>query len=361
MLRGPLARDSLQLDGGRRALARSSATPGWSTSCRDLPGSGIVYALTVADAERLAETIRGACTATRCRSPPTPAGSTPADAASGSRTTCARNRLKALVATSALGMGYDKPDLGFVVHVGSPPSPVSYYQQVGRAGRGIDHAPVVLLPSDADAGVWDYFATATIPDPDQVRTAADRARGRATATPATVPALEAETGLRRGRVELMLKQLAVDGVVERVEDGWVRDRRAVDLRRASTTTAIVATRRREADIMRDYTRGRALPHAAAAGVARRPDRRSRADGARCVAAGCPTALARAAVATRPWPAVTAVLRGETHVLEPRKMWPGGAFGSARPDPGRPDGRAGPHLIHADAPEWRAVVRGDVRP
>ena len=76
------------------------------------------------------------------------------------------NEFKALVATSALGMGYDKPDLGFVVHVGSPPSPVSYYQQVGRAGRGIDHALVALLPSDADAGVWDYFATATIPEPD---------------------------------------------------------------------------------------------------------------------------------------------------------------------------------------------------
>ena len=73
------------------------------------------------------------------------------------------NRLKALVATSALGMGYDKPDLGFVVHLGSPPCPVAYYQQVGRAGRGIDEAQVVLLPSDADAGVWDYFATATIP------------------------------------------------------------------------------------------------------------------------------------------------------------------------------------------------------
>ena len=72
-------------------------------------------------------------------------------------------------------MGYDKPDLGFVVHVGAPPSPVSYYQQVGRAGRAIEHAHAVLLPSDADSGVWDYFATATIPVPEQVRARARRA------------------------------------------------------------------------------------------------------------------------------------------------------------------------------------------
>ena len=50
------------------------------------------------------------------------------------RTPCSANELKALVATSALGMGFDKPDLGFVVHLGAPQSPIAYYQQVGRAG-----------------------------------------------------------------------------------------------------------------------------------------------------------------------------------------------------------------------------------
>ena len=105
------------------------------------PGSGIVYALTVADAQRLADAIHGG---PRRRGPrrrlhrPARAGR-----ARAPRGRPARQRLKALVATSALGMGYDKPDLGFVVHVGSPPSPVSYYQQVGRAGRAIDHAHVV--------------------------------------------------------------------------------------------------------------------------------------------------------------------------------------------------------------------------
>ena len=74
-----------------------------------------------------------------------------------------RNEVKALVATSALGMGYDKPDLAFCLHLGSPASPVAYYQQVGRAGRALDDATAVLVPSEADEKIWDYFATAGIP------------------------------------------------------------------------------------------------------------------------------------------------------------------------------------------------------
>src|SRR4029078_12649679 len=80
-----------------------------------------------------------------------------------------RTALKAVVATSALGMGYDKPDLAFCIHVGSPASPVAYYQQVGRAGRAPDTAPGVLLPAENDEKIWQYFAAASVPDPDLVR------------------------------------------------------------------------------------------------------------------------------------------------------------------------------------------------
>ncbi len=150
-------------------------------------------------------------------------------------------------------MGYDKPDLGFVVHVGAPPSPVSYYQQVGRAGRAIEHAHAVLLPSDADAGVWDYFATATIPVPEQVRAVLD-VLDRSPEEPVSVVAVEAQSGVRRGRVELMLKQLAVDGVVDRVEGGWLATGTEWSYD-AEHYEGVVAVRRREADIMRAYVRG----------------------------------------------------------------------------------------------------------
>jgi hypothetical protein len=70
-------------------------------------------------------------------------------------------------------MGFDKPDLGFVVHVGSPSSPIAYYQQVGRAGRGVDHAEVLLLPGQEDASIWRCFASLAFPPEEQVRRTLD--------------------------------------------------------------------------------------------------------------------------------------------------------------------------------------------
>jgi len=350
VLRGPLARRSLQLT----VVDALSPIERFAWVVDHLPrlqGSGIVYTLTVADAERLAAAVRFVH-GDSCRVAAYTGG-----LESGERErledALRANQLKALIATSALGMGYDKPDLGFVIHVGSPPSPVSYYQQVGRAGRGIDHALVALLPSEADAGVWEYFATASIPQRGQVERLLVGLSAYASGQPATVPALEAETGLRRGRVELMLKQLAVDGAVERVEGGWLPTGADWTFNQEHYD-GILATRRREANIMRAYTRGEGCLMQLLQEALDDPS--AKACGRCSVCLGyLPEPLG-----ARPEPAtveaVTRRLRGEVTVLEPRKMWPGGAFGSRGRIPAGQMAQKGRAIVFADAPEWRDLVR-----
>ena len=354
VLRGRLARDSLHL------AVVDQLSPleryAWVVDhLPRLPGSGIVYALTVADAERLATVIQGV----HGRAVPVAAytGGLEAETRERLENALRANELKALVATSALGMGYDKPDLGFVVHVGSPPSPVSYYQQVGRAGRGIDQAQVVLLPSQADSGVWDYFATATIPDPEQVQRLLDAWERHEDET-TSVPALEAVSGLRRGKVELMLKQLAVDGAVERVEDGWRRTGKPW-VYDAEHYDGIVATRRREADIMRAYSRGeRCLMQLLQESL---DDPTAEPCGRCSVCRGDLLVGLQARPPRETLAEVTRLLRGESHVLEPRKMWPGGEFGTRGRIPDELMADEGRVLVHADAPEWRDFLAAGLRP
>ncbi|MBC2906094.1 RecQ family ATP-dependent DNA helicase [Streptomyces cupreus] len=213
VLRGPLERESLRL--GVVQLPDAAHRLGWlAEHLDDLPGSGIIYALTVAAAEEAAAFLRQ-------RGFPVASytGRTEnADRLQAEEDLLA-NRVKALVATSALGMGFDKPDLGFVVHLGSPSSPIAYYQQVGRAGRGVAHADVLLLPGKEDEAIWRYFADTAFPPETQVRQTLSALAGAG--RPLSVPALEAAVDLRRSRLETMLKVLDVDGAVKRVKGGWI--------------------------------------------------------------------------------------------------------------------------------------------
>ena len=145
-IRGPLARASLRL--GVLRLPSPRARLGWLlTHLEDLPGSGIIYTLTVSAAEDTARLLREAG-----HEVPAYTGRTDPAEREQAEAALKENRVKALVATSALGMGFDKPDLGFVVHLGAPSSPVAYYQQVGRAGRGTPNADVLLLPGHRGPG-----------------------------------------------------------------------------------------------------------------------------------------------------------------------------------------------------------------
>ncbi|HET9654793.1 MAG TPA: RecQ family ATP-dependent DNA helicase [Kineosporiaceae bacterium] len=211
-LRGPLARPSLRL--GVLDLPAATDRLAWLTAhLGELDGSGIIYALTVSAAQDVAAMLADAGYPVRAYT-----GRTDAAEREDAEGALRRNEVKALVATSALGMGFDKPDLGFVVHLGAPSSPVAYYQQVGRAGRATQRSDVLLLPGAEDRDIWRYFATASMPRQDQadaVLAALDTAPG-----PLSTAALETVADVRRTRLELLLKVLDVEGAVERVNGGW---------------------------------------------------------------------------------------------------------------------------------------------
>ncbi|HEV7566053.1 MAG TPA: DEAD/DEAH box helicase, partial [Microbacteriaceae bacterium] len=212
-IRGPLARASLRL--GVLRLPTSRERLAWLLShLADLPGSGIIYTLTVAAAEDTARLLREAGHEVHAYT-----GRTDTAEREQLEQRLKTNDVKALIATSALGMGFDKPDLGFVLHLGAPSSPVAYYQQVGRAGRATENADVLLLPGSEDQDIWQYFASASMPVEHKARAVIEALDH--SGAPLSTQALEARVDLRRTPLELLLKVLDVDGSVRRVSGGWV--------------------------------------------------------------------------------------------------------------------------------------------
>jgi ATP-dependent DNA helicase RecQ len=211
--RGPLARTSLRLEVVE--LPRPAERLAWLVEhLPALEGSGIVYTLTKRDAEQVAAFLS--------------ANGVTALAYSGEQETedrivteerLLRNEVKAVVATSALGMGYDKADLTFVVHYQAPGSVVSYYQQVGRAGRGVDHADVILLRGREDRSIQDFFIEQAFPARDRVDAVLEELR-TAGGDGRTTRELMAVVNLGMGRIEAMLKILDVEGAVRRAGRSW---------------------------------------------------------------------------------------------------------------------------------------------
>jgi ATP-dependent DNA helicase RecQ len=212
VLRGGLDRESLRLSVVMLATAPQRAA--WVAAQLDsIEGSGIIYTLTVATAHDIAALLRD-----RGHKVAAYTGATDPAEREQLEADLLDNRVKALVATSALGMGFDKPDLGFVIHLGAPSSPIAYYQQVGRAGRATASAEVVLLPGHEDQDIWRYFASVAFPSELLVRKVIDALEPD---HPQSTPALEPLVDLGRSRLEMVLKVLDVDGAVRRVKGGWI--------------------------------------------------------------------------------------------------------------------------------------------
>jgi ATP-dependent DNA helicase RecQ len=217
-------------------------------------------------------------------------------------------------------MGFDKPDLGFVVHLGAPQSPVAYYQQIGRAGRAMsgkqgERAEVILLPGREDRDIWAYFASLAFPSERQVR--ATLATLAEASRPMSAGVLETYVDLSRGRLESMLKVLDVDGAVRRVSGGWTATGQPWHYD-AERYERVAAERAREQEAMLAYqaTDGCRMEY-----LRRQLDDPAAAPCGRCdnctgtrEAAEVPEASAAAARERLLRPGVT---------VEPRRMWPTG--------------------------------------
>ncbi len=220
--RGSLTRKSLALDAVR--LPDQSARLAWlAEHIPRLPGTGIIYTLTKRDADQVAGWLsRNGIDARAYYSDVVAGGFRSSDEYRRHlEALLLGNGIKALVATTALGMGYDKPDLGFVVHYQAPGSMVAYYQQVGRAGRALDYAVGVLMSGREDEEIHEYFRTSGFPDEAHVCSILD---ALARSDGLTERQLEGIVNLRHGQIEKVLKFLSVDNPAPVLKDGsrWVR-------------------------------------------------------------------------------------------------------------------------------------------
>ena len=247
VLRGGLDRPSLMLQTIR--LPRQSERLAWlAEQLPALPGHGIIYTLTVRDAGRVAEWLRSRGLAVESYTGQTGEGREALEQS------LIENRVKALVATTALGMGFDKPDLGFVIHYQTPGSVVAYYQQVGRAGRALDRACGVLLSGEEETDITDWFIASAFPSHGEVRQVIEALE--AAPDGLSVPELLGRVNLGSGRIEKTMALLSLESPAPVAKQGSRWQLTAADLsdgfwKRAERLTAL---RREEQRQMQEYAR-----------------------------------------------------------------------------------------------------------
>jgi len=235
VLRGDLNRTSLSLQ--TIVLASQAERLAWlAGQLAALPGHGIIYTLTVHDANQVADWLKS-----RGFNAEAYTGKT--ENREELELALLHNQVKALVATTALGMGYDKPDLAFVIHYQVPGSVVAYYQQVGRAGRALDFAHAVLLSGSEDEEITDWFIRSAFPKPQEVAKVLEALEAEPDGL--SIPALLSRVNLSRGRIEKTIQLLSLESPAPIAKQGskwqittaklgdafWERAKRLTDLRR----------------------------------------------------------------------------------------------------------------------------------
>lgn len=237
VLRGDLNRSSLTLQTMR--LPSQAVRLAWiAQQLSSLPGHGIIYTLTIRDANQLADWLKAQGFAVEAYTGKT------GDRREELEQALQENKVKALVATTALGMGYDKPDLAFVIHFQMPGSVVAYYQQVGRAGRALESAYGVLLSGDEEEGITDWFIRSAFPTRQEV----DDVLGALNEAPEglSIPDLMTCVNMSKGRIEKTITALSLESPAPIAKQGtkwqltaaelgdefWARADRLTKLRRA---------------------------------------------------------------------------------------------------------------------------------
>ena len=220
--RGPMMRHTLELATMR--LPSQAERLAWlADTLGDLPGTGVIYVLTKRDAKQVSDWLHQKGFLVKPYYSDVSHEDYPDSSKYRERLELAldRNEVKALVATTALGMGYDKPDLGFVIHYQAPGSIIAYYQQVGRAGRGIGRALGIMLTGVEDADIHAYFRRSAFPDEASVAAVLEALEA---ADGLTVRQLEERLNLRYGKIQHVLKVLSVDNPAPLIKDGsqWRR-------------------------------------------------------------------------------------------------------------------------------------------
>jgi ATP-dependent DNA helicase RecQ len=236
VLRGDLSRPSLMLQSIR--LPSQAERLAWLAQIiPNLPGSGIVYTLTVRDAEQVADWLKSCGLNVESYTGRTGEFRPQLEQA------LLDNRVKALVATTALGMGFDKPDLAFVIHYQSQGSAVAYYQQVGRAGRRLDSAYGILLSGEEETDITDYFIETAFPSREEVQDLLSALESHPDGL--SVPELMTHVNVSYSRIQKTIELLSLESpspivkmgtkwqltVAELSEEFWSRSQRLTELRR----------------------------------------------------------------------------------------------------------------------------------
>jgi ATP-dependent DNA helicase RecQ len=314
VMRGSLVRESLQLQ--NIELPSPAARMAWlADTLPHLPGNGIVYVLTVKDSIRLASWLK-----TRNIDAEAYYGGLKNEIRETLEDRLLSNRIKALVATSALGMGFDKPDLGFVIHYQRPGSVVHYYQQVGRAGRMMASAYGIMLSGDEDEEITDYFINTAFPPRAHTQKILDLLEEADDGMSLTM--LEQLVNLTRTQIEKALKILATETPAPVVKSGYRWYATGIDYRPDTRKIELLTgIRKDEQARMREYLASR---QCLMSFLRRELDDPADTDCGRCAPCRGKDIVSKDYSFETAEEAVK-YLRHNDQVIEPRKEWPVGAM------------------------------------